>query len=159
MELAISNDLAEFPQTNICEKIFNALEGRWELQREIVDIGYVVATASFDRTSATTLHYQEQGTLTLRSGFAGQILKEYIYKLRANDIQIIFADTTAIGNTFLTLQPIKDGLGARAQDTHLCGTDRYHCKYNFVSKDAFLIDIRVEGANKSYVTKTHFRRC
>lgn len=158
MELALSNDLSEFLETHVCERVFNVLEGQWKLEREIQHIGSVVATASFDRISPTTLHYSEHGTLTLKSGFVGQTSKQYIYELSENDIRIIFADTAAIGNTFLNLVPVKDTVGVWAQDTHLCGTDRYHCTYNFVSQDSFLVGIDAKGANKNYSTRTKYNR-
>lgn len=158
MDFAIYNDLAELRETGDRINIFNSFEGEWKLERDIFGIGSTVAIASFKRTRPTTLHYSEQGTLTLKSGFVGQTSKQYIYELRENDIRIIFADTSAIGNTFLTLDPIKNGSGAWAQDTHFCGADRYQCTYDFVSKDTFLVDIEVRGANKTYSTRTKYVR-
>ena len=158
MDFVPSNHIKEITSPSLALEVFNSLEGNWKLTREILEVGSVEATAKFIRTNAATLHYHEQGTLTLASGFVGQISKEYIYVLDGEEIQIIFADTTSIGTRFITLRPTIYVDGLWSQDTHLCGQDSYQCIYRFVSKDSFVTTVKVDGVNKNYSTKTNYQR-
>lgn len=130
---------------------FDALEGRWQLRRRILDLsgreqgsGRLVGVATFTRIGATTLAYLESGELVLRDGTQLKAVRRYLYRLEEDDGCVIeFADGPDAGRRYLRLSPThaesiaEEAVGkARGSwtvaDDHLCGRDLYQAEYRFL---------------------------
>ena len=146
--------IPEFPSD--AASVFANLVGTWEFRRTIAGVGSVRGHASFVPVDSTTMQYREDGFLCLRSGFTGEVSKEYFYRLNDDQIQITFAGASPDNATFVILDPRHDSSGVWAEDTHYCGSDEYRCTYRFESSMRFTVHIEVEGKNKKYSMATKY---
>ncbi|MCK2244289.1 MULTISPECIES: DUF6314 family protein [unclassified Crossiella] len=136
--------------TITAQQLFAALPGRWRFSRVITGQGSAIGEARFEPVSGTELHYREDGTLTLDSGYTGPAYREYRYQLDGEVLRICFPD----GRTMHTLRPD----AAEATDVHLCGADVYTGHYRLADQDTLHISYQVAGPHKDFTIATVFRR-
>ena len=171
--------------TTISRLAFDALQGRWNLDRHLISAlasypsGNFVGTAHFDpRHPTSSPHsaeylYIESGILTLSSGGSPiQCSRRYIYRFDeiANEMSKWFVkheDDYTADYLFYKLdfmQPVHDQVGAdrQARGYHLCDKDEYGAEYQFEFEEEhitrFRLEYTVKGPKKDYVAKAEYTR-
>ena len=138
--------------------VFEALEGEWNLSRNIVPGGQMSGRGVFKRTGDNKLEYNEVGILTLDNGHVLQAQKRYDYFLKdEGKIEIYFADGVTSGELFQTLVFNEEGM---AKAEHFCNPDHYKSEYDFSGlPEVIKINHEVTGAKKDYVSETTLTQC
>lgn len=139
--------------------VFGSLVGRWEFERVIEPgVGKVTGVAIFRPVAADRLHYREDGRISLASGYAAAVFREYVYLLEDDRIVVCFADGERPGAVLHTLGLRDAGAGSCGVDVHHCGADVYRGTYQFRDADRFSVVMRVTGPAKDYRMTTAYRR-
>ncbi|MEM6811941.1 MAG: DUF6314 family protein [Pseudomonadota bacterium] len=137
-------------------KIFQSLEGRWNLDRQITPHGHFSGEAVFSKIDDTSLAYSETGQLSLDSGDTlNDVSKRYIFSLKDEGISVYFDDGPDKGKLFHTLNFDQSGT---AEADHFCKPDTYHSRYQFHSDVSFVITHDVSGPYKDYKIKSCYSR-
>lgn len=133
-------------------ELFAALPGEWRYDRVITGQGTATGLARFTAAAPGELHYREDGTLTLDTGYTGPAYREYRYVLDGEQLNVCFPD----GRIMHTLRP--DTARAEATDVHLCGEDVYTGHYALPDQDTLRISYQVAGPHKDFTISTVLRR-
>lgn len=147
-------------------KIFNSLEGSWQLERAIPNQGLVKGEASFtpyqqEVKSGTVLHYEEKGILTLTDKKEFNFSREYFYHFNNDQISVFFVEDDKPGKLFHILkfsQRFKETDLMRASARHHCRDDIYDATYLFQNENQFTLSYRVYGPTKNYSSETVFQK-
>lgn len=136
------------------EVIFSFLKGPWTFSRAVTGYpnqGRIEGTAFFQETQPGTLHYNEEGKLTLDTGPVLDAGQKYTYRLENGQIIVDYSD----GRPFhvLDFSSSKEACGE-----HLCGQDFYKAAYDFEGPDAFTVKWDVKGPQKDYTITTQYTR-
>ncbi|MBP2478672.1 hypothetical protein JOF53_007544 [Crossiella equi] len=134
------------------EELFAALPGEWRFDRVITGQGTAAGTAVFRPGGTDELHYREDGTLTLDTGYTGAAYREYRYVLAGEELRVCFPD----GRLMHALRPA--GQDPEATDTHLCGADVYTGHYALDGPDTLRISYDVRGPKKDFTISTVLHR-
>lgn len=142
--------------------VFGSLSGGWAFDRVIEpDVGTVTGTATFRPVATDRLHYREDGRISLATGYAAAVFREYVYVLEGDRILVCFADGERPGGLLHTLR-LEGAAGAATElcgvDVHHCGRDLYEGTYRFEGVDRFTVAMRVTGPAKDYRMTTGYRR-
>lgn len=135
------------------------LPGTWHLERQIDVNGRPQSRfkgLAHIRPSDVRgrLSYSEEGR------FIGEQISvtdasDYIYKIKGQQLEILFADAKRPGELFITLE-FHDEL--IAQDTYIAGEDIYALHYEIINGDHYNIDVTISGPEKDLRLFTQYRR-
>lgn len=148
---------------SLARRIFNLLEGKWIINREILNVGRLAGDCTFKREdSQDTLVYQEKGTFHLLSNNESyQASRKYLYKLTDNDIYVFFDDNRFFHQFYLNNKTDTNDLTELIiTAVHNCSPDVYNIRYEFNldTPNKFYIIYDVKGPNKDYVSKTFLKK-
>ena len=153
-------------QMRSLENIFESLVGAWSLDRTIIhieldQIDTAKGIAVFLKGTPThpdTLFYEENGQLTLdKAAKAINFKRKYIYKMRAESIDIILNDGVTKGTLFQTLTPQQGNVELTGSE-HLCRLDKHSGKHFFQNEHNFETEYTVLGPNTNLFIKTCYQR-
>lgn len=145
-------------------RLFQGLEGEWNLQRNLGKQGSMQGTACFrSLDNAPRYHYKEEGLVTLDTGKQLPAQREYIYAYDGRTISVYFRDPVSKqkGGLLHTLQfstPPSQGWPLHAKGIHRCNPDVYYADYTFRSYKEFHMRYRVLGPRKNYTITTLFSK-
>lgn len=159
------------------ELIFKDLPGVWCFHRRILNprskqlLGSVQGQATFQPQSQICRQYtfHETGLLKLPTQREVPVHREYYYKISEDKAYIEVFFDKALSRLFHTIRApaeVSSGLWT-TRDVHSCAPDLYHIKYEFTQHtngslptifSEFIIEYKVEGPNKDYISQTCFRR-
>lgn len=147
--------------------IFQNLEGTWAFSRIIKDRlalaeHYAVGEAVFlkeGNKNPVILLYHEKGKVNLSDlekelGFE----RKYIFKLKNDEIHIIFNDGISKGKLYQKLIPEGDSSGRYIGTEHLCVRDNYEGRYAFPNDQEFSILYFIKGPKKNMEIETRFEK-
>ena len=139
------------------EDVFQTLQGKWRIDRQIVPGGMFSGDAVFMLVSKTRYDYRERGTLTTDQGdVISDVLRAYSYEMHGDDICVFYADGGDSGKLF---HKISLDCHSCAQAEHLCKDDLYISRYDFSEMPKFFtLEHIVTGPKKDYVSKSFFTR-
>lgn len=136
--------------------VFDRLEGRWRLDRSIAGQATMQGQAAFGRVGADRLHYREQGRVVLASGQAFDGHRDYLFERGEDGFSVLFAEEPPRLFHRIVLARTADAIEGAAG--HLCAADQYDSRYRFLEDGAFVIEHRVRGPRKDYLSRTVFTR-
>lgn len=135
--------------------IFHALEGGWNIQREIKPGGRFKGKGVFTFSAANELSYHEQGQMMLESGEVLDAGRQFTYRLENERIAVYYADGPDAGALFHTLTFESE---RRARGENLCKEDFYAAEYVFELPEKFTLTYTVNGPKKDYTSESVFTR-
>jgi hypothetical protein len=136
------------------KKIFDSLEGAWQLDRVISNYGVADGLAMFNRSSVNYLAYREDVKLKQNeSSLVYDAFREYtyFYDESQDKIQQSFKD----GSLFCELK-FTDNNNSTAAGEHQCSLDLYSAHYNFYDENNFTLSYKVKGPEKDYLITTRY---
>lgn len=152
---------------SLARKIFGFLEGKWSMSRSILNVGKLTGLAVFERSlnNSNELFYKENGVFEFYDSLkCFEASREYIYRLKnEEDIFVFFKERDElfhkfdIGNMSYCAENVQYSFSA----VHLCQCDVYNVTYEFKldsENPEFCIVYDVKGPNKSYISKTNFKK-
>lgn len=135
-----------------------ALEGRWQLVREIEDVragrtGRFEGEAVFERvpdgSAPLELAYLETGTLVLEGAPAMTATRRYRWRAAGSGtIEVLFDD----GRFFHRIDAEEPVPGA----VHACDPDLYRVRYDFRRWPRWVAEWRVSGPRKDYAMVSRY---
>ncbi|RNA27735.1 hypothetical protein BpHYR1_011812 [Brachionus plicatilis] len=153
---------------NLTQKIFSFFKGSWSASRTIVNTGAFNGTASFEssETNANELIYNEKGVFEFfdRADSKFDASRSFLYSLVDDkDIQVFFNDKGSEKKLFhcFRCESIGDHTENRIKfkNRHFCSPDTYDITYEIdFENDQFEITYDVSGPEKSYISKTLFKK-
>ncbi|MBR2689343.1 MAG: hypothetical protein IKE42_15960 [Aquamicrobium sp.] len=138
------------------DDIFSALEGEWCLNRNIEAQATMQGRAQFTRLRQDILAYHEEGNLRLASGTKFNAERDYIFERRSNGFAVFFPETPP--RLFHSVNLKRAEVSFWGTATHLCKADFYETRYDFYSRDLFVIEHRVSGPRKDYSIRSEYQR-
>jgi hypothetical protein len=142
-------------------RLFQALEGEWQLEKFMSDGSRFNGAARFGRLAKDCLRLTETGVLTLHDSRL-QAGRTWDWFLRAGGQLEIRYPQEHGGAAYHLLTPVRldDGRGAdgwTGRASHQCAADVYGAEYR-LGEDAIVIDHLVRGPKKDYRIEARMRR-
>ncbi len=142
----------------VAKKIFQNLQGRWQLSRDISGshIAHVTGTAVFEKTlNPYELKYSEEVTIVLAEGKKLNGHQRYIYRLENdNQLNVYFNESERLFHSVECIS-LKNGVEHKA--SHYCQPDTYITSYVW-GVSSFQIEHRVSGPKKDYISRTTYNK-
>lgn len=145
-------------------EIFNNLEGKWALNREITDskknaVYLAQGMAIFKKNlKPEILYYVENGHVQIKeSSNPLKFSRKYIYKLNQDSIDIYLDDGPTKGKLFQRIE-INNLNENFIGSEHLCRLDKHNGTYHFIDEFNFRIKYTVVGPNTNLFIKTIFSK-
>ena len=155
-------------------RLFNLLEGKWEISRNVINIGRLNGSAQFEKSNSNPneLNYTEVGIFEFyENANTFSASRKYIYRLVNDcDISVYFDDQANREQRLFHKFDLIYANKPASSDTdlvkisalHLCSEDIYKVNYEFKMNadrmDEFNITYDVKGPNKNYISQTLFKR-
>lgn len=139
------------------ETVFAKLVGLWSLTRRIAGIARMQGEARISLIEGDTLHYFEQGCLSLNDGQRFTASRSYLFRARPQGFAVHFDQPTKGLFQEVSLTANSGGILA-ATAMHLCPPDRYASRYNFLPNGSFVIAHRVKGPRKDFCLVSRYRQ-
>lgn len=131
------------------------IAGTWHLERTISTGSRFQGLAHIRRTDMRhTYSYHEEGSF-VQEKTAHEAYRDYIYKVKDERLEILFADPHRAGETYVSLDFRQ---GPVANDTYMCGEDVYGHIFEIISAHEFHTETVVSGPEKDYRLVTYYRR-
>lgn len=113
--------------------LFESLEGRWTLTRILTGFGEMTGMATFRPLSRHVLEYREEGVLTLTSGTTHSAFRTLFYLHQGDHILVCFRPASRPKDLLHGLAVGRADVPwpQNVDDTHFCGADSYHGRYEF----------------------------
>lgn len=138
------------------EDVFDRLEGVWRLDRTIPGQATMRGRADFRRDGGDRLRYREEGRVELASGQAFDGHREYLFERAGDGFSVFFAEQPP--RPFHRIAIVRAGDALEGSAGHLCAADQYDSRYRFLADGTFVIEHRVQGPRKDYLSRTVFTR-
>jgi len=138
------------------DQVFDHLEGRWRLDRTIPGQATMRGEAEFRRLPNGRLAYREQGRVELANGQAFDGHRDYVFAHSDGGFSVYFAE--APPRLFHRIALAREGDALEGSAGHLCAADQYHSRYRFLADGRFVVEHRVSGPRKDYLSRTVFTR-
>jgi hypothetical protein len=135
--------------------LLDHIAGTWHLERTISTGSRFQGLAHIRPTDMrNTYSYHEEGSF-VHEQTAHEVYRDYIYKVKDEKLEIIFADPHRAGEHYVTLDFRQ---GPTADDTYLCGDDIYAHIFEIISAHEFHTETVVSGPEKDYRLQSYYRR-
>ncbi|MCZ2498788.1 hypothetical protein GN316_18655 [Xylophilus sp. Kf1] len=138
------------------DAVFDRLEGRWALDREIAGTARMAGSAVFRRLPDGWLGYREEARVMLADGRSHAGSQQYIFERAAGGFRVHFAETPP--RLFHAVAVAAQAGALVGSTTHLCVADTYDSRYTFRADGGFEVVHTVRGPRKDYVSRTVFTR-
>ena len=137
------------------QDIFRKLEGKWNIRRNIIDLGEGSGIAEFklSTTDKNCLCYSEELNFTFYMSYQynGAYQKyDFIYDPAQNVIKKYRSSKELMYELQITQN--------EAFGFYQCKKDKYSASYNFINERKFTITYDVNGSDKNYTIVTEFER-
>ena len=131
------------------------LTGTWHLERAVSDGKKLQGLAHIRPTNVRRIfRYREEGSF-VNSGTTQNAYRDYIYKVKGDRLNILFADPHRVDQLYVSL----DFAGSLiANDTHLCGADIYAVVFEIINGNEFHTETYVSGPQKDYRLMSQYQR-
>lgn len=133
------------------EKIFSWFSGKWNLKRDIENVGLAIGVAEFISIENDLIKYEEKVKFHPNNqlGKSFDASQSYFYSFDKNKgiISKIFSLNSKQDSLFYNLQLNEDY--TKAKGVHLCGQDFYKANYKFF-ENKFLLEYEVRGPKKNF---------
>ena len=116
----------------------------------------MTGTAIVVPRSAGQFDYREQGQFHLPDGRALDAERRYVFHDIDGGFAVFFAETPL--RLFHRIALREEGPYLVGAATHLCGGDRYDSRYEFRADGLFVVEHRVSGSRKRYISLTRYAR-
>lgn len=153
---------------NLSQKLFDFFQGSWSVIRTIENTGFFTGTATFELSESNSdeLIYNERGVFEFfdRVDSKFDASRSFIYTLiDQKDIQVYFNDKNSDKKLFhcFGCETIADNGQNNIvfKNKHFCSPDIYYITYEIdFEKVEFQITYDVNGPEKSYISKTLFKK-
>lgn len=138
------------------DDVFDRLEGRWTLDREIAGTARMTGTAVFRRLPDGLFDYREEARVQMENGKSHTGSQRYFYQRAAGGFSVHFAEEPM--RLFHTVAIVPEGDRLVGTTSHLCIADTYDSRYAFNPDGSFEVEHTVKGPRKDYVSRTVFKR-